>query len=107
MSNRTCAGFSLVEWNMTTSRQYLAQLRAYSGLLSKVIDQPGALVLGAVAQERLEPVGRGGPARRGRSKCGGRYSTSVVKVAGSTLGLFLVRYWAISGRAPPKSGSAA
>ncbi len=35
-SNRTRAAFSAVEWNLITSRQYLAQLRAYSGLFSKV-----------------------------------------------------------------------
>ena len=57
---------------MTTSRQYLAQFRAYSGLLEQGVDQPGALVLGAVAHERLNLLGRGRPARSGRSRSGGR-----------------------------------
>ena len=76
---------------MTTSRQYFAQFRAYSGLPSNDVDQPGALLLGAVAQERLNLRRAWAGGRRRRSRSGGQTRHHVVKVAGSTLGLFLVK----------------
>ena len=94
-SNRTRAGFSLVAWNMTTSRQYLAQLRAYSGLLSKVSISRGAcLWTGRAGTTR--PDRAWADARSRRNKSGARIRRRSSDVAGSTFGLFLVRYWAIS-----------
>ncbi len=77
------------------------------GTAEQRVDQPGALVLGAVAAGTIEPAWAWAAGRRRRNKSGGHIRRRSSDVAGSTLGLFLVKYWVRACRAPPKSGWAA
>ena len=100
-------GFSLVAWNLTTSRQYLAQFRAQSGLLSRLSISRARLSCERSRTNAMNCSGVGGLPIR--SKYIRRTnSTSVVIGAGSTLGSFLTSGSARpGGRAPPRSSSEA